>query len=207
MCQRCKPSPGLWWLIILDNSDIAGVLGYHDATPEGLPLAKVFAETADGYGRPWTVTASHELLEMLADPGMSLVAFKPASPTESSGCLYAYEVCDPCDDDQYSIGKNNIPVSNFVYPAWFEWFRNPSPPWGCGQHTQFIHCYDKDVGEPFQLRPGGHITVIDIPGSSGWRQINERPYSYNMRPYVGSRRDRRRILASEWVDPLVFRKS
>src|SRR5438093_5436244 len=38
-----KPPSGSWWLTILDNSDQAGALGYHDVTKEGLPLGKVFA--------------------------------------------------------------------------------------------------------------------------------------------------------------------
>src|SRR5512135_775495 len=62
------PEAGAWWLVILDTSDSAGALGYHDLTPEGLPLAKVFAQSALKLGFQWTITASHELLEMLADP-------------------------------------------------------------------------------------------------------------------------------------------
>jgi hypothetical protein len=37
------PVPPKTWLIgVFDNSDQAGVLGYHDLTEDGLPLAKVF---------------------------------------------------------------------------------------------------------------------------------------------------------------------
>ncbi len=72
--QGSKPVPGSWWLVILDNSDQAGALGYHDLTEEGLPLGKVFAGTDKHYGNEWTVTASHELLEMLGDPDVNLTA-------------------------------------------------------------------------------------------------------------------------------------
>jgi hypothetical protein len=195
----CTPSKS-WWLLIVDNSDAAGVLGYRDTTHEGLPLAKVFAETAEGYGLPWTVTASHELLEMLADPGMSLAAFRPTGkPTEASGRLYAYEVCDPCGNDQYLIGEKDISVANFVYPAWFQWFHDPK--WFPNANNQFMHKYYDEVTAPFQLRPGGQISVLDIPSGSGWYQIFEdkEPISdhmlYNMRPRVGSRRERRRMVA------------
>src|SRR6266851_10439261 len=57
-----QPPAGSWWLAILDNSDQAGALGYHDVTTEGLPLGKVIAGTDKQYGYIWTVTASHELL-------------------------------------------------------------------------------------------------------------------------------------------------
>ena len=57
------PDPGLWWLTVLDDSDQAGALGYHDVTDEGLPLGKVFARADLRYGSQWTVTASHEFAE------------------------------------------------------------------------------------------------------------------------------------------------
>jgi hypothetical protein len=66
------PPSGTWWLSILDNSDQAGALGYHDLTPDGLPLGKVFAGSDLQLGFKWTVTASHELLEMLGDPDIDL---------------------------------------------------------------------------------------------------------------------------------------
>jgi hypothetical protein len=40
-----QPQDGSRWLVILDNSDQANALGYHDLTSEGLPLGKVFAAT------------------------------------------------------------------------------------------------------------------------------------------------------------------
>src|ERR1700682_2686327 len=40
-----QPPPGTWWLSILDDSDQANALGYHDLTTDGLPIGKVFAGT------------------------------------------------------------------------------------------------------------------------------------------------------------------
>ena len=40
--------------------------------------------------------------------------------------LYAYEVCDPCEDDSLGYHIDNILLSDFVYPAWFEGFRTES---------------------------------------------------------------------------------
>jgi hypothetical protein len=83
------PPPYAWVMAILDDSDQAGALGYHDETSEGLPLAKVFAKTDKDYGYNWTVTLTHELFEMLADPYICLAA--QTSNTE----FYGYEVGDP----------------------------------------------------------------------------------------------------------------
>src|SRR5438105_4204939 len=36
---------GAWAMIFLDDADQAGALGYHDLTPDGLPVSKVFVKT------------------------------------------------------------------------------------------------------------------------------------------------------------------
>ena len=87
-----QPPAGSWWLTILDDADQAGALGYHDLTSEGLPLSKVFAATDLKYGNSWSVTASHELLEMLVDPNINLTVLVQTD-SQTAGTLYAYEVC------------------------------------------------------------------------------------------------------------------
>ena len=117
------PAPGTWWLSILDNTDRAGVLGHHDLTPDGLPVGKSFAGTDQHYGHSWTVTASHELLEMLADPDINLTVF--VHPEQGNDTLYAYEVCDACQDDSFGYDIDGVTVCDFVYPAYFQTFRQP----------------------------------------------------------------------------------
>jgi len=64
-CVDTEPPDGAWWLIVGDTSDELGALGYHDTTPEGLPLAKVFAKTDIEAKSSLSVTISHEVLERL----------------------------------------------------------------------------------------------------------------------------------------------
>src|SRR5258708_2674057 len=97
--QYQTPPADYWQLAILDNSDQAGALGYHDITSTGQPLGKAFAGTDKQYGLSWTVTASHELLEMLVDPWINLSVFEQSMATR--GRIYAYEVCDACEDDDF----------------------------------------------------------------------------------------------------------
>ena len=78
---------------MLDDSDQANALGYHDLTSEGLPIGKAFAASDLKAGTSWTVTARHELLERLGDPNINLTVFVQNS--NSAGILYAYEVCAP----------------------------------------------------------------------------------------------------------------
>jgi hypothetical protein len=185
---------GAWWLVILDNSDQAGDLGYHDLTAEGLPLGKVFAATDEQYGMQWTVTASHELLEMLADPDINLTAFKQTS--ETTGTLYAYEVCDACEADQFGYVIDDVLVSDFVYPSWFESF------WQQGA-TQFDH--QNQITAPLGLLAGGYIGAFDIASGGGWHLLTaEKVLAYHSRPQVGSRRERRRTRREHWLPSLSW---
>lgn len=181
-------APGQWQLIILDNSDQAGALGYHDLTDEGLPMGKVFAGTDIQYGSQWTVTASHELLEMLADPDINLTAFIESGP--HSGILYAYEVADAVEDDSLGYQINGTLVSDFVLPSWFETFQTNGP-----------FDYQKQVQSPLQLLSGGYIGIYDIKKGGGWTQLtaDQRGERYETRPRVGSRRDKRRTPRSFWL--------
>jgi hypothetical protein len=193
-----QPPGGMWWLSILDNTDQAGALGYHDVTSEGLPLGKVFAGTDKQYGLSWTVTASHELLEMLGDPDINLSAFVQTGYNTAS--LYSYEVCDPCEMDEQGYEINGVKVSDFVYPSWFEGFRQPGS-------TQFDH--QKQINAPLKLLPGGYCSVMEIPTGLGWYQINEpagqRARTRNLVPSIGARRERRMRSRQQWSRSVLSR--
>jgi hypothetical protein len=187
--KGATPPPGAWWLTILDNSDQAGALGYHDLTNQGLPLGKVFAGTDMQYGNSWTVTASHELLEMLGDPDINLAAY--VEHPKGGMRLYAYEVCDACEADKFAYRIDGTLVSDFVYPAWFEAFRRPGS-------ARFDH--RGAIKGPFKLLPGGYIGIFDCPAGGGWTQItaDRRSLRYHARAPVGSRRERRRTPREQW---------
>jgi len=190
-----NPPSGMWWIAILDDSDQAGALGYHDLTHDGLPLGKVFAGSDMKYGYNWTITASHELLEMLGDPDIKLTAF--IQKDEKTGILYAYEVCDACEADQYGYKIDGIMVSDFVYPSWFESFRQKGS-------TQFD--YEKKIDNPFKLLPGGYIGTFDVTAGTGWHQITAdgKPGRYDMRPRLGSRREKRRTPKNQWLKSKTY---
>jgi hypothetical protein len=182
------PPAQAWQLVILDTSDQAGALGYHDVTAQGQPLGKVFAKTDQQYGLSWTVTASHELCEMLVDPEINLTVF--VQPTARSGTLYAYEVADPCEADQYGYQIGPTLVSDFVTPAWFE----PSQTQGPFDYGQHLHA-------PLTLLPGGYMSLFQVGRGTGWHQVTaaHTPPTYAMRPQVGSRRERRRTPREQWL--------
>jgi hypothetical protein len=191
-----QPLSGSWWLVLLDDSDQANALGYHDMTSEGLPIGKVFAASDLKAGTSWTVTASHELLEMLGDPNVNLTVF--VQNTNTAGMLYAYEVCDACEDDSLGYRIDNVLLSDFVYPAWFESFRSEGS-------TQFDRM--SKLHNPFQLAIGGYIGVFNVATGSGWTQkIDQRPMNVMHRGTVGTRRERRTIPHDQWIASLPQRK-
>jgi hypothetical protein len=169
---------GKWNLLLLDDSDTAGALGYHDMTPEGLPLGKVFAGTDLKYGYKPSVTASHELLEQLLDPYINLTAEEP-----KRGWFVAYEACDAVEDDALGYAIGGVQVSDFVTPEFFD-------------HTAAGRKGEKfsfrgNVHAPFALAPGGYEGVW-VPGK-GWTQRTAKKDGTAVadRPKVGSRRERR----------------
>lgn len=182
--KTASPEPDSWVMAIFDNSDQAGALGYHDLTANGLPLAKVFAGSDMKAGLSWTVTASHELLEMLGDPDIDLTVFVQSSNT--SGILYAYEVCDACESDSLGYDIGGTLVSDFVFPTWFESFRAPGS-------VQFD--LQNKISKPFQILPGGYIGTFDVTAGSGWQQTMEGVLS-NVR--VDSRFERRKKPKDKW---------
>jgi len=197
VAKTSQPPTGSWWLVILDDSDQAGALGYHDLTSDGMPLGKVFAASDLKAGTSWTVTASHELLEMLADPNINLTVFVQNANT--TGTLYAYEVCDACEDDSVGYQIENILLSDFVYPSWFEGFHTTGS-------TQFDRT--NQMQNPLQLLTNGYIGVFNVSAGSGWQQQTALATLTDTRNRgnVGSRRERRSTPRNQWVQSLPHRK-
>ena len=142
---------GAWAIVFLDNADVQDALGYHDLTPDGLPLSKVFVQTTLQVGQKVSVTASHELAEMLVDPAINLCATGP------KGLIYAYETADAVEEEEFAI--DGVAMSDFVYPAWFEGFRK-------ADSTQFDSL--KKVKKPFEILKGGYMSVFK---NGQWTQI------------------------------------
>lgn len=69
----------------------------------------------------WTVTASHECLEMLADPfGNRMVAGDSPNPKKPGRVEFLVEVCDPIEDPTFGYTVNGVRVSDFYYPNYLD---------------------------------------------------------------------------------------
>ena len=166
-------TPGWWQIVITDDPDQAGALGYHEMTSAGTPLGKIFAKLDLDNGYSWTVTLSHELLEMLGDPWINWCA------VGSDDKIYALEVCDAVEADELGYQIDGVLVSDFVTPAWFE----PT------EADRFD--FKRHLSKGLQLAPGGYISILDPKG--GWTEITAR--GEGAAPVKGvSRRHRRKLV-------------
>lgn len=197
--QHTTPDANTWWLVLLDDSDTAGALGYHELTPTGLPIAKVFAKTDIQYGLKWSVTASHELLEMLSDPDINLTTFVQTSNT--TGVLYAYENCDAVEADELGYDINGVVVSDFVLPCYFQ-MTMPSQKWDFCGHLK---------GPIPSMLPGGYLSqfIVGPFAQNGWTQIHmqmldEHAANRADRKVDGARRTRRTNPSSWKVSTVKF---
>ncbi len=137
-------------ITLFDDSDQAGVLGWHDESPAGRPYGRVFVKDS-GPGLPGVI--SHEVIEAYLDPACNYWA------DDGLGRLYALEGCDPVEDRSYPITltkddgtTTSILVSDFIYPSWLD--PHGQPP------------YDKMdiIKAPFIIDEGGYALYRDGMG-------------------------------------------
>jgi hypothetical protein len=170
---------GWWQIVILDDPDQADALGYHELSSIGSPLGKIFARLDQQVGSSWTVTLSHELLEMLGDPEID------TSKQAADGKFYALEVADAVEADNLGYQMDNVLVSDFVTPRWF------NDQVECDRYS-----FKQRVTKPLELAPGGYISVFD---KGAWSQLFAQPLLASGRAlaaaaqvvHKGSRRARR----------------
>lgn len=153
--KRWPAKPTEWQLLLLDQPDVAGALGYHDVTSAGMPIMKVFPLLDAQDGVEWSTTASHEILEALADPELVWCAQDPR------GIMFAAEVGDPVQSERYLI--DNIAVSNFVTPYYFAPPPDASKAVGKMDHMGTVKA-------PYEVRPGGYTQYFDL--QHGWVSVD-----------------------------------
>ena len=135
------------------TTGVTGALGYHADNHRNVPYGFIYLDICKEAGENWTITLSHEVLELLGDPTAATTISGPAphGHTHSGAVYYDLEVCDPTQGDSYVI--DNVHVSNFVGKAYFKLAG------GTGK-TNFL---DLDL-KPFGVRPMGYFQFEDNTG-------------------------------------------
>ncbi len=145
---------GYWPILVMDNIDQSGAAGIHEDR-NGQPFALV---TAAADIDEWSVTASHEALEMLVDPsGNRLVAGD--SEAVQRRVNYLVEVSDPPEASDYAYSCNGVLVSDFYTPNYFDPMKSAG----------VRYSYTGAIAEPRQVLPGGYLSWQDPETGSWWQ--------------------------------------
>jgi len=148
---------GYWPIIIQDKINQKGAGGFH-TDKKGQPYALVL------YSKDtptWTVAASHELLEMLADPTGRQIYAGPSLYPGQGQVEYVMEVCDPCESMECAYMVNGIMVSDFFTPD----FKNAAS-LAAGQYD-----FRGKLTRPLEVVEGGYISWLDPLSQSIWQQF------------------------------------
>lgn len=137
---------------LVDQFDRDQLAGVHLNGFTRQPFALVEAS------RAWTVTLSHELLEMIADPFGNRLIAATLRGDPARRVNYLVEVCDPCLSTFYPV--NGVPVADFYTPHYFDPVRT--------EGTRYS--FTGEIERPLQILEGGYVTYLD-PRDSGLYQL------------------------------------
>lgn len=148
-------------LYLWDDSDVPHAEGYHDTNHSGVPFSFVFVHPGNS---GWTVTLSHEALEMVADPDVNLLVAGPhPDDPENRVALFAYEVADAVQADTYEI--EGIKVSNFVLPLYFTAENEYE-----GRNDFLGKKHNGKTLTSFGVNPRGYMPYFDLDGGK-WSEV------------------------------------
>jgi phospholipase C len=137
-------------IYLWDQTDVEDALGYHDKNAAGIPYGFVFTELSKQLGEPWSVTLSHEALELLGDAQGTLLVQGPHPDKPSLEVFHWFEMCDAVQSQSYKI--DGVEVSNFVLPLYFTTDEQQ------GSRNDFLGRVVKGKGlRSFGVAPGGYI--------------------------------------------------
>jgi hypothetical protein len=142
---------GYWPMMIVE--DVKGAAGIH-RDKGGQPFALI--EMSDS----WSLTASHEMLEMLADPFGNRVVPGPSVKRGQGRVEYLVEVCDPSEAAEFGYTVNDILVSDFYTQRFFDPVHSPA--------TRYS--FTGAVDRPRQVLRGGYLSWHDPKSDRWWQQ-------------------------------------
>jgi hypothetical protein len=147
---------GYWPVVVRDDvMSKQQAAGIH-LDKNGQPFALVQAQEG------WPMTASHEVLEMLADPfGERMIAGQAPKEAKGQGRVeYLVEVCDPSEDEKFGYTVNDILLADFYTPNYFDPITAP------GVRYSFTGAINK----PRQVLRGGYISWHNLVDDH-WYQL------------------------------------
>lgn len=128
--------------------------GFHDTNFAGIPYGFVYLDVSKKLKEDWTVTLSHEALELVGDPESNLLVQGPHPKTPDHKVFHWFEMCDAVQNESYVI--DSIRVSNFVLPLYF------TSSGERGGRNDFLGTTTRGKTlQSFGVNPGGYIGFFD----------------------------------------------
>jgi hypothetical protein len=145
--------PTYYPMIVRDDIgvDAAGIHLDQDFTPFGLVK----------FSNRWTLTASHEILELLCDPFGNELHPAPSLKQDQGLVEYLVEVCDPSEAVEFSYRINGVVVSDFYLPSFFDPVADP----------RASYSFTGAVRQPLEVREGGYLSWRNPVDSHWWQQV------------------------------------
>jgi hypothetical protein len=147
---------GYWPIIVETDINTPGAAGIHE-DQTGQPFALI------EYSNAWSLTASHEALEMLGDPWGRRVHSGQSVKPDQGRVEFLVEVCDPCETAAYGYHVNGILVSDFYTPRYFDPVGSP--------HVQYS--FTGAISQPRSILPGGYLSWHEPIGDHWWQAFNQ----------------------------------
>jgi hypothetical protein len=145
--------PGYWPVTIQADIGEPTAAGFH-TDKNGNPFSLV------QFSPSWSLTASHEALEMLADPFGNRVVSSLSPWDNKSRVEILVEVCDPSEDSQFSYTIDGVTVSDFYTPAYLDPVTAPGVRYG----------YTNSLKKTREVLKGGYISFHDL-STDHWMQV------------------------------------
>ncbi len=141
-------------IYVWDKLDVEDALGYHDKNDRGIPYGFVFVQLSDELEEEWSVTLSHEALELIGDPEANLLVVGPDPTDRRKRVFHWYELCDAVQAESYEV--DGVRVSNFLLPLYF----TSSDERG-GRNDFLGRTYKGKTLLSFGVNPGGYLGYYD----------------------------------------------
>jgi len=134
--------------------------GMHDRDFRGVPFGVVGLDLSEKLQEGWTVTLSHEALELIGDPQSNLVVQGPSPRNAKRDVFHWFEMCDAVQAQAYEL--DGVFVADFVLPLYFTRTREK------GSRNNFLGVIAKNspVLKSFGVLPGGYIGYFNPPTRS-----------------------------------------
>ena len=149
-------------LYLVDGVNSLGATGWHLANYGDIPYGIVFLGLCAKIKEAWSITLSHEALELVGDPMCNLLVQGNDPLDRRRRVFHLFEMCDAVQAESYSTA--GVALSNFVLPSYFSLGEQP------GRRNDFLgRCSQGKTLESFGMNPGGYLNILD-PKTGNWEQ-------------------------------------